>query len=202
EQFRGVGREQDPLQVGIDLALLVRGALGDRQQRQVVVAEHGHAVLAQRMHQAQGLQRLAATVHQVAAEPQPVLRRIEADALEQALGGPVAALQVSDRPDAHAIECKRFARWTKSRTRSCSARAPGSTPAAAIASAPASAASALRRVLRRWPKAARTTAAKRAGSSIPASPAGRGRSRTTAESTLGAGRKAPGGTVNSGVTVQ
>ena len=37
---------------------------------------------------------------------------------------------------------------------------------------------------------------------MPISPAGRGTSRTTAESTFGAGRNAPGATVNSGVTAQ
>src|SRR3546814_344052 len=50
-----------------------------------------------------------------------------------------------------------FARRTKSATSSCSARACGSTPAARMASSSQTLRSALRRVLRRWPKAARTT---------------------------------------------
>src|SRR3546814_8434838 len=49
-----------------------------------------------------------------------------------------------------------FARRTKSATSSCSARARGSTPAARMASSSQTLRSALRRVLRRWPKAART----------------------------------------------
>ena len=67
-----------------------------------MVAEHDHAVGAQRVHQSQGFQRFAAAIDQVAAEPERVDRRIEADAFEQALRRRVAALQVADRPDAHA----------------------------------------------------------------------------------------------------
>ena len=102
EQFVAIVGQHDALQVGVDLALLVLGALADGEQRQVVVAEHDHAAGAQRMDQAQRFQRLAAAVDQVAAEPQPVAGRIEAQALQQALGGVVAALQVADGPDAHA----------------------------------------------------------------------------------------------------
>jgi hypothetical protein len=59
---------------------------------------------------------------------------------------------------------------------------------------------ALRKVLRRWPKASRTIAAKRAGARTATLSAGSGTSRTTAESTFGGGRNAPGGTTNSEVT--
>src|SRR3546814_10284412 len=45
-----------------------------------------------------------------------------------------------------------FARRTKLATSSCSARACGSTPAARMASSSQTLSSALRRVLRRWPK--------------------------------------------------
>ena len=79
EQLAGVLGEQHALQVLIDLALFVRRAFADRQQRQVVVAEHHDAALAQRMHQPQRLQRLPATVDQVAAEPKRVGGRVEAD---------------------------------------------------------------------------------------------------------------------------
>src|SRR3546814_13483447 len=88
------------------------------------------------MHQAQRFQRLAAAVDEVAAKPEPVARRVEADAFQQPLGGAEAALQVSDRPDAHALECKRLARCTKSTTDNCSARAAGSRPAPALSAAP------------------------------------------------------------------
>src|SRR5690606_32738049 len=93
-----------------------------------------------------------------------------------------------------------FASRMKSATSSCSARCEGSMPAAMISSALHSGCSALRRVLRRCPKAERTIAAKRAGSSMPISAGSRGTSRTTAESTFGGGLNAPGPTVNSAVT--
>src|SRR3546814_15357109 len=130
------------------------------------------------MHQAQRFQRLAAAVDEVAAKPEPVARRVEADAFQQPLGGAEAALQVSDRPDAHALECKRLARCTKSTTDNCSARAPGSRPAPAMSAASAMPDNALRSVFRRWPNAARTTASKLRASSMPIVPAGRGTNRT------------------------
>ena len=102
EQYVAVRGEHHALQVGVDLALLLLAALADRQQRQVVVAQHQHAAGAQRMHQPQRFQRLPTAIDQVAAEPQRVLRRIEGDAFQQALGGVVTALQVADRPDTHA----------------------------------------------------------------------------------------------------
>src|SRR3546814_1196577 len=80
----------------------------------------------------------------VAAKPEPVARRVEADAFQQPLGGAEAALQVSDRPDAHALECKRLARCTKSTTDNCPARPPGSRPAPAISAASALPANELR----------------------------------------------------------
>ena len=101
EQFARVLGEQHALQVGIDLALLVRRAFADRQQREIVVAEHDMRHIAQRMHQAQGFDRLAAAVDQVAAEPQAVAGRIEAQLLQQALGDVVATLQVADGPGRH-----------------------------------------------------------------------------------------------------
>src|SRR3546814_15692194 len=56
---------------------------------------------AQRVHQAQRFQRLAAAVDQVAAEPQPVARRVEGDPVEQALRRFETTLQVANCPDAH-----------------------------------------------------------------------------------------------------
>jgi hypothetical protein len=53
------------------------------------------------VHQPQRFQRLATAVDQVAAEPQGVLRRVEADLLQQPLGDVIAALQVADRPHTH-----------------------------------------------------------------------------------------------------
>src|SRR5690606_35893663 len=48
------GGEEVAAQVGVLPPLLGRVAVGDRQQREVVVAEHDVAVLAQRIHQAEG----------------------------------------------------------------------------------------------------------------------------------------------------
>jgi hypothetical protein len=52
QRARVVG-EQHALQVRIDLALLFGLAFADREQRQVVVAEHDDALRAQRMHESQ-----------------------------------------------------------------------------------------------------------------------------------------------------
>ena len=79
-------------------------------------------------------------------------------------------------------------------------RASLRTPAASNCSGVTTPFSALRSVLRRWPKAARTTSAKRRRSMMPTVSGSRGTSRTTAESTFGGGRNAPGGTTNSEVT--
>src|SRR5690606_11525506 len=93
-----------------------------------------------------------------------------------------------------------LARRTKSATSNCSARSDGSMPAATISELSHCVCSELRRVLRRCPKAARTIAAKRAGSSMPMVAGSRGTRRTTAESTFGGGLNAPGPTANSAVT--
>ena len=110
--------EQHFAQLRIDLALLVALAFGDRQQRQVVVAERDDAVRAQRMHQAQRFQRLAAAVDQVAAEPQRVARRDRTAIFSsRRCESGVAALQVADaqmlirRPSASAISAA-CAGWT------------------------------------------------------------------------------------------
>ena len=63
-----------------------------------------------------------------------------------------------------------FARAMNEATPICSARSCGSMPAASKHAASQTPSRALRRVLRRWPNAARTTSAKRAGSSIPTVP--------------------------------
>ncbi len=110
EQRVAVVGEQHRLQVRVDLALLVRLAFGDGEQRQVVVAEGDHAIAAQRMHQPQRFQRFAAAVDQVAAEPQPVARGIETDRVEQAPGRIEAALQVANGPGRHQCSVRGTAR--------------------------------------------------------------------------------------------
>src|SRR3546814_3977772 len=102
EKLVAIGREQHAAQVGVDLALVLLATLGDRQQRQIVVSQHADRIGAQRVHQAQRFQRLAAAVDQVAAEPQPVARRVEGDPVEKALRRFETTLQVANCPDAHA----------------------------------------------------------------------------------------------------
>ncbi len=75
-------------------------------------------------------------------------------------------------------------------------------PAACIASGVHSAASALRKVLRRWLKAAATTRSNSRMSVIAGALSRNGTSRASADSTFGAGRNAPAGTVNSRVTAK
>ena len=82
-------------------------------------------------------------------------------------------------------------------TPSVSPRAPGSMLADAISAESQIAASALRSVLRRCENAADTMRANNSGSSIAGARASSGRRRTTAESTFGEGRNAPGGTFTS-----
>jgi hypothetical protein len=104
EQILAIRCEQDGLQVGIDLALLVFPALRDGQQGEVVVAQHHDAVEIERPDQTQGFERLATAVDQIAAEPEVVRRRIEAQPLQQPLQRVVAALQVADGVGGH--QCK------------------------------------------------------------------------------------------------
>ena len=92
----------DPLQRLLERIRFVRTSLTDGEQRQIVVAEHHHALFAQRMHEAQCFERLPAAIHQVAAEPQAIAGRVEPDAFEQSLQRVVAALEVADGPGRHA----------------------------------------------------------------------------------------------------
>ena len=120
QQHVTVFGQHHPLQVRVDLALFFLGACTDGQQRQVMVAQHHHALLAQRMDQAQGFQRLPATVDQVTAEPQFVRRGVELDFFQQTAGDVVTALQVADCPDAHrwASLNAGFLEWTGQTARS------------------------------------------------------------------------------------
>jgi hypothetical protein len=76
--------------------------LGD--QMQVVVAEHHHRPVPQLAHEAQHLQRLWPPVDQVADEPEPVVRRIEADAAQQRLQLVKTALHIPYRVGRHGTQ--------------------------------------------------------------------------------------------------
>ena len=76
-------------------------AVRDREQVQVVVAEHHDGVVTEGAHEAQRLERSRATVDEVAHEPQPVAVGEEADRLQQRAQFPVTALHVTDRIARH-----------------------------------------------------------------------------------------------------
>jgi hypothetical protein len=71
-------------------------ALGLHHQVQVVIAEHHRRRGAQRLDQAQHLQRRGPAIDQVADEPDAVGGRIEADIVEQAPERVVTSLQIAD----------------------------------------------------------------------------------------------------------
>ena len=102
EQFGTVGRRQH-LSDRI-LAMRFDEAVGDRQQVQIVVAEHDHRLVAQRLCPAQHRQRIRAAVDQVAHQPQPVARGVEVDLLQQQLQRLKAALNVADGVCRHSPE--------------------------------------------------------------------------------------------------
>ena len=73
----------------------------DDEQMQIVIAEHRHGALPQAAHEAQRFDRLRPAVDQIADEPQRVVRRIEAQRVDDSSQLVVAALDVADGVDAH-----------------------------------------------------------------------------------------------------
>jgi len=94
-----VGRREDRVQRVLAVRLAVAG--GDRQQMEVVVAEHRDRCVTERHHLAQHGERSGPAVDEVADQPQPVARRREADDVEQLAEFGVAALDVADRVVGH-----------------------------------------------------------------------------------------------------
>ena len=91
---------------------------GDRQQVQVVIAEHRHRGVAERHDLAQHAERVGSAIDEVADEPQPVLARRKADQLQQRAELGVAALDVADRVEAHGCASRGgLARRTRRATR-------------------------------------------------------------------------------------
>jgi len=80
------------------------GALSQRQQVQIVVAEHGHRAIAQITHEAQCDKGGRAAVDEVAHEPQAILRTIEPECAKQRLQLFEAALNIADRVGSHNSE--------------------------------------------------------------------------------------------------
>jgi len=101
EQAVAIGRKQHFAQFGIGLGLIGFFALRHGEQRKIVIAEHDQRALAERLHLTQHRERLAAAIDQIAAEPQRIARRIEAEFFEQTRQFVVAALHVPNRVDGH-----------------------------------------------------------------------------------------------------
>jgi len=95
EQFVAVRRGQD---VGHRVGTVrIADAVRDRQQVQIVVAEHHGGARAERLDAAQRRQRLRPAVDQVAGEPERGTGVGGIDALQQCFQAGVATLQVADR---------------------------------------------------------------------------------------------------------
>ena len=101
EELVAIGREQHFAQLGIHALLILALALADREQREIMIAEHDDRAVAECLDVAQHRERLPAAIDQIAAEPEPVLRRIELDLLDQADQLVMTALDVADRPGRH-----------------------------------------------------------------------------------------------------
>ncbi len=87
EQALAVGRVDDRSQDGIGLAPLGVAAR-ERQQVQVVIAEHDDRGVAQARDEPQHAERIGPAIDEVADEPEAVARGIEREAVEQRLAVP------------------------------------------------------------------------------------------------------------------
>ena len=75
--------------------------IGDSQQVQVVVAEHGDGAVAQPFDKTQGIEGVRAAGDQIAAEPEHVLVGIERGKIQQTAQVVVTALDVTDKTVRH-----------------------------------------------------------------------------------------------------
>src|SRR5689334_21139322 len=94
EQFRDIGCFE-VLTQAISL-LVVVDVLPDGQQVLVMVAEYAYQRLADAIEEAQGFQRLWATVDEITHQPQAISGRVEGHLLEQALERFKATLNITD----------------------------------------------------------------------------------------------------------
>ncbi len=82
--------------------LLERGyPVGDRQQVQIVVAEHGDGTVAQPFDEAQGVERVRAAGDQIAAQPEYVVSGIELGQIQQTAQVVVTALDIANKTVRH-----------------------------------------------------------------------------------------------------
>ena len=101
EEDSAIRREQHFAQFRIDLGLIGFAALGNREQGQIVIAKHADRTLAERLHQSQHRQRLAAAIDQVATKPQRVASAIEIQFFQKAAKFIVATLDIADGVRSH-----------------------------------------------------------------------------------------------------
>ena len=102
EQAFAIRRLQDGPQPVVAVAPLGVAA-GERQQVQVVIAEHDGGRIAEAGNPAQHVERGGPAVDEVADEPEPVAGRVEAEEREQVVEFGGAALYVADGVDGHPL---------------------------------------------------------------------------------------------------
>ena len=76
-------------------------SFSDREQVEIVVAENRYRAIAQTARVTQRLERLRPAVHEIADEPQRVVRGVERERIEKPAKLVVAALDVADGVGAH-----------------------------------------------------------------------------------------------------
>ena len=79
----------------------------DRKEEDVVVTEHDADGWSERTDVAKHTEGIRPAVDQVADEPQPIFRGVEANMLNEALQGIVASLHIADCVCRHKKECQR-----------------------------------------------------------------------------------------------
>jgi len=102
KELVAVGRIEDGRQRVVAMRLAMAG--GDRQQMQVVIAEHRHRGVAERSNLAQHGERFRSAIDEIADEPQSILVGREADQLEQLTELGVATLDVADGVKTHGFD--------------------------------------------------------------------------------------------------
>lgn len=75
--------------------------LGDRKEKEVMVAQDDDSPIAKVLDIAKDVQRIRTTVDQIADKPQSVGAWIEPDQFKKALQGLVASLHIADRVGSH-----------------------------------------------------------------------------------------------------
>ena len=99
DQLVAIRRGEDRVERVLAVRLAVAG--GDREEMEVVVAEHRDRRISKCHHLAKDSEGAGAAVDEIADEPQTVLRRREPDEVEQLAELGVTTLDVADRVKGH-----------------------------------------------------------------------------------------------------